>query len=288
MSQDTPQLLIFSDLDGTLLDHETYQWEEAGEALDLCRAYRIPVIPVSSKTRAEIEVIQNRLRLGGPFVSENGGGIFFPLERFSDPPGTDFAISDKYWKLSLGTPYAELVDALKDLKRILGWTIRGFSDMTINEIMGLTGLNHQEARLASLREFDEPFIVPEGDLDPRLLEKEILKKGLRLSLGGRFHHLHGKNDKGEAVDKISSWYRKTNPDIITVALGDSPNDFSMLKRVEHPILIHSARTGPSSIDGIPNLRRTQKTGPSGWNEAVLDILKGNIRGGNPKYVRKGS
>jgi len=70
--------LIFTDLDGTLLDHDTYGWEEALPALDLCRRLGVPVILVSSKTRAEMDVLQNRLGLSAPFISENGGGIFFP------------------------------------------------------------------------------------------------------------------------------------------------------------------------------------------------------------------
>lgn len=282
MSQNTPCLLIFSDLDGTLLDHETYKWEEAIEAIDLCRIHHVPVILVSSKTRAEIELISRQIGLNAPFVSENGGGIFFPKEVFPDPPfGTDLAEFDDYWKYSLGVPYNELVSALKDLGKILGWTIRGFSDMTVDEISALTGLNHQEAQLASKREFDEPFVLPKDmNFDLQLLKEEAEKKDLRLSVGGRFHHLHGKNDKGEAVDRIIDWYRKTNSHIITIALGDSPNDFSMLERVEHPILVRSSRPDPSLIERMPSLRMTQKMGPGGWNEAVLDILKENIGGGN--------
>lgn len=278
----TPCLLIFSDLDGTLLDHETYKWEEAREALDLCRVHHVPVILVSSKTRAEIEVISRQIGLNSPFVSENGGGIFFPKEVFPDPPfGTVLAKSDGYWKYSLGVPYHELVSALKDLGKILGWTIRGFSDMTVEEIADLTGLNHQEAQRASKREFDEPFVLPKDmNYDLHLLEKEAGKKDLRLSIGGRFHHLHGKNDKGEAVDRIIAWYRKTNSHLVTIALGDSPNDFSMLERVEHPVLVRSSRPAPWLSDRMPGLRMTQKMGPGGWNEAVLDILKVNLGGGN--------
>jgi len=73
-----PLRLIFTDLDGTLLDAETYSWQEAGEALDLCRRHRVPVILASSKTRAEIEILRDRMMLSDPFISENGGGIFLP------------------------------------------------------------------------------------------------------------------------------------------------------------------------------------------------------------------
>jgi mannosyl-3-phosphoglycerate phosphatase len=281
MSQELPPLLIFTDLDGTLLDHETYHWEPAKEALDLCRANHIPVIPVSSKTRAEMEIIHSALRLDGPFVSENGGGVFFPQEIFPEPPfGIYFAESEGYWKWSFGTPYHELVEALNKLRQKLGWTIRGFSDMTIKEIADLTGLDHQQARLASSREFDEPFILPDAKADLRILEREIRQLGLKLSTGGRFHHLHGQYDKGEAVDRLINWYRKTNSSIVTVALGDSPNDFSMLKRVQHPVLVHSSKSNSLININIPGLRTTREPGPRGWNAAVLDLLDEKLGGGN--------
>ncbi|MFH1490792.1 MAG: HAD-IIB family hydrolase, partial [Pseudomonadota bacterium] len=78
--------MIFTDLDGTLLDHETYEWKEAEPALNRCKLLRIPLILVSSKTRAEINVIRNELGLTAPFISENGGGIFFPPEETHEPP----------------------------------------------------------------------------------------------------------------------------------------------------------------------------------------------------------
>ena len=72
--------LIFSDLDDTLLEHDSYRWEKAGPALGYCINSNIPVILVSSKTRVEIQAIHRAMGLDFPFVSENGGGIFFPLK----------------------------------------------------------------------------------------------------------------------------------------------------------------------------------------------------------------
>ena len=79
-AQSSPFIVIFTDLDGTLLDHNSYGWEKAEPALRLCRESRIPLILVSSKTRSEIRALQQELGLSSPFVSENGGGVFFPKE----------------------------------------------------------------------------------------------------------------------------------------------------------------------------------------------------------------
>ena len=49
-----PHLIIFSDLDGTLLDHDDYRWQAADPALARLRAANIPLVLNSSKTVPEI------------------------------------------------------------------------------------------------------------------------------------------------------------------------------------------------------------------------------------------
>ena len=51
-----PFYLVFTDLDGTLLDHRIYSFEDALPALDFCRKTHVPVILISSKTRAEMDL----------------------------------------------------------------------------------------------------------------------------------------------------------------------------------------------------------------------------------------
>ncbi|MGD8227088.1 MAG: HAD-IIB family hydrolase [Desulfobacteraceae bacterium] len=267
-----PFVVIFTDLDGTLLDHETYGWEEAKPALNLCKALQVPLILVSSKTRAEMDVLRHELGLTSPFISENGGGIFFP-EEGSHPVPPDTVVEDRLWKWSLGLPYQSLVKALGEIRDELGWNIRGFSDMSLEEVSGLTGLGLESSRLASLREYDEPFIlVEEGERDLDVLYDAAKRRGLNITSGGRFYHLHGKNDKGVSVDKLVAWYGEQHSHVMTMALGDSPNDFSMLKRVTYPVLIRSSRQFPELKALIPGLQVTKEKGPKGWNAAVLEIL----------------
>jgi hypothetical protein len=61
--QDT--LLVFSDLDGSLLDIHTYEWQPAMPWLDRLQDNQVPVILCSSKTAAEMLDIQQDLGLEG-------------------------------------------------------------------------------------------------------------------------------------------------------------------------------------------------------------------------------
>jgi mannosyl-3-phosphoglycerate phosphatase len=271
-----PFVVVFTDLDGTLLDHHTYEWKEAKPALNRCKQLQVPLILVSSKTRAEIDVLRLELELTSPFISENGGGIFFP-EEGSHPVPPDTVLEAGLWKWSLGMPYHSLVKALREIRDELRWKIRGFSDMSLQEISELTGLDLESSRMASLREYDEPFIlVEEGERDPNDLYDAAKQRGLNVTSGGRFYHLHGKNDKGVSVEKLVAWYGEHHSHVMTMALGDSPNDFSMLKRVTHPVLIRSWRQFPGLQDLIPGLQVTKEKGPKGWNAAVLEVLRKHI------------
>lgn len=292
-----PSHLVFTDLDGTLLDHHTYGWKEALPALEHCRRTGVPVILVSSKTRAEMDLLRRRLNLSAPFVSENGGGVFFPRKTFKDAPDGSSpaeiqrsegsrntavlptAAQTGLWQWSLGVPYAHLIRALRDIRKSLGLSIKGFSEMNVSEISRLTGLDEEAAHLAAMREYDEPFIFEgETPTDLRPLYESVAGKGLMIVSGGRFHHLLGNNHKGKAMAKIESWYNTQyhnngqGDHIPTIALGDSPNDFPMLLRADFPVLIRSERDFPDLKRKVPNLKTTEYPGPKGWNAAILNIL----------------
>jgi mannosyl-3-phosphoglycerate phosphatase len=213
------------------------------------------------------------------FISENGGGIFFQEEWFDKvPPGTIFA--ENMWKYSIGTSYDLLVKSLLEIRDESGWHLQGFSEMTLEEISHLTGLDMESSRLAAMREFDEPFtLLDEEHIDLEALYAAADKRGLKITKGGRFYHLHGKYDKGAAVKKIISWYKQSCPRIFTIALGDSPNDFSMLKQVDRPVLVRSQQNFPGIKEEIPGITITREIGPEGWNTAVVGILSNKIKGG---------
>ena len=215
------------------------------------------------------------MSLDFPFISENGGGIFFPLRYEKDLNGMEVSISDDLLKITLGKPYIHLVASLKEISEDSGLKLRGFSQMDREEVIKLTGLAEKQCTKALEREFDEPFIVT----DPEEFDKGVLyfsatKRGLKISEGGRFYYLHGDSDKGRATDWLISFYKKLYGSVYSIALGDSPNDFDMFDVVDQPVLVKSARCF-SDINikaRYPGIIITDKYGPEGWNEAVMGLL----------------
>lgn len=70
------KLAVFTDLDGTLLDHNTYSWDAARPALDRLVRLQCLVVLASSKTAAEVLALQDIMALSGqPALVENGSGL---------------------------------------------------------------------------------------------------------------------------------------------------------------------------------------------------------------------
>ncbi len=265
-------LLIFSDLDGTLLDRDTGCFEEAELALRLIRKRGIALILCSSKTRSEIEHYRRRLDNHHPFISENGGAIFIPKGYFSFPFPYDREW-DPYMVLELGVFYPTLLEVLESVQRETGVKLSGFSQLSPEALSSLTGLGLEKVRFAKQREYDEPFLIEGGEEEIERVKRKIEASGMRYSWGGRFHHIHGKHDKGKAVQILTELYGKEYSSISTIGIGDSMNDLPMLLAVDHPIFLR-AKGDPSwlSASEIPNISMIEGTGPRAWKEAISRVL----------------
>ncbi len=75
------------------------------------------------------------------------------------------------------------------------------------------------------------------------------------------------------LEQYREHYRGGEP-LVTIALGDSPNDQRMLEAADIPVVI---RGGVNSDQvQLPSQKhppmRSLKPGPEGWNECVLNLL----------------
>jgi mannosyl-3-phosphoglycerate phosphatase len=270
-----PRLLIFTDLDGTLLDHDTYDFSPALPALAALRAAQVPLILCSSKTFGEMKYWRETLEVIHPFIAENGGALFVPTNYFAQA----FETADERDGHSLvltGISYSALRTALLDLAQRTNLPLVGFGDLTAEQIAERTGLTFEQACLAKMRDADEPFFI-DREFDEKEVERlqtEVWRKGLRVTRGGRFFHLTGSSDKGTAARQLIRLYQAARQQPIrTVGLGDSLNDLPLLQAVDVPILVRK-KNGEADENVLMQLKAeiTTKAGPAGWNEVVLELL----------------
>jgi mannosyl-3-phosphoglycerate phosphatase len=273
------KLLIFTDLDGTLLDYHTYSFDAARPALKRIEELDIPLVIVSSKTRSEIEVLIKSFPIKPRvFIVENCGALFFQRDMAL---GQKFELEagEPYFILQLGIPYKEVLEGLHATQKECSATIRGFSSMSTQEVSEITGLDLDSAARAKDREFSEPFIFM-GTLDEfQCLVQGLGKRGLMCIEGGRFRHALGRYDKGMAVRKTLQLFQDISPEIEwkTIGLGDSPNDFPMLEAVDTAVLVQ--RYDSTYADYLSGSGRVMikapGIGPVGWNRVILELIEGD-------------
>jgi mannosyl-3-phosphoglycerate phosphatase len=265
------QILVFSDLDGTLLDHCTYSFAAAEPALRLLRQMSIPLIICSSKTRAEIEAVREALGNAAPFIAENGGAAFIPTGYFPRRLTSARKVAG-YEVVEFGMPYARVLRVFRRIQERFPGKLRGFCDLTVEDVAGLTGLSIPESDLAKKREYDEPFLLT--DLSVLDATREMVgQSGLKVVQGGRFFHLTGDNDKGRAAGFLQSiTARFSGRPVRSIGLGDSSNDLPLLKAVDVPVLVQKPGDGYDPSISLQNLYFAQGEGPAGWCAAVMELV----------------
>ena len=265
----SPALLIVTDLDGTLLDHETYSVEAARPALDRLSELRIPVIFNTSKTAIESQLLGESLGLSDPFIVENGSAIFFPKRRFPVAP-TNCKSAHSCWLLELGSHHETISEQLDTLAT--QFNFHALSRMDVKTVMERTGLSMTAAQRAQKREYSEAIAWEDNEEAFEQFRQALAGHGLHLLRGGRFWHVLGDTDKGRAQQAL----RDVVPafaDCRIAALGDSQNDVAMLENADIAAIIRSpAHPAPSVHSQRPPLY-SQACGPAGWAECVDRILQ---------------
>ncbi|MGF1516755.1 MAG: HAD-IIB family hydrolase [Nodosilinea sp.] len=267
--------IVFTDLDGTLLNGETYAYQAALPTLAKLTERGIPVVPVTSKTRQEVAQLRHDVGLRDPFVVENGSAIYIPTNsptgqsRFALPPGDD---ADGYRVLQLGCNYVTARAGLKAIAQDLGRPLKGFGDWSIDQVVQLTGLSPAEAKQAKAREFTEPFMTPKN-VPADQLREAVEAMGFRVVIGDRFSHLIGAAaGKGNAVHQLVKLYQASSPGpVTTIGLGNSPNDLDMLENVDYPIVLPGAH-GPHPRLADRGWAIAPAPAPDGWAMAVEKVL----------------
>ncbi len=254
------QLIIFTDLDGTLLDHHSYSWQAARLALQQLKTQLVPLILCTSKTAAEVSELHQELELSTPYIVENGAAIILPDAK--DPAHF------------FGKSYTELIDFVQLLRENKGYRFSGFNDFSVADVASETGLDLPQAKLAKQRLCSEPIRWDDGKDALAEFQRDLAKYDLQLLRGGRFYHILSKAaDKGTALRWLLKHYPSPEKrNWYSVALGDGPNDQSMLEAADLAVVIPSA-SGLSPEPKNTTIIRAKEQGPNGWNQTVLEILK---------------
>lgn len=263
--------LVFTDLDGTLLDHDTYRPDAALPWLRALERLGVPIVMVTSKTFDEVLGYQRLLARPQPVIVENGGAIGLP-EGFAD---AELADENREGYLIQRFPPGQqaIVATVERIRGELGVAFDSFDERNAEWVARVTGLGLVEAEAARRRCNSLPLLWRDSDAKLARFRDALARAGLRIERGGRFLHVQGAVDKSFAMQRLVVLFESrglANPQV--VALGDSPNDKNMLEAADIAVVVRRPDGSHLRLNRRGPVILTREIGPAGWAEAVRTLL----------------
>ena len=267
------QKVIFTDIDGTILDN-TGGYGETPKLIRSLIKSSVPVILCSAKTLAEQNRVRKQIGLADPFIVENGGAIIIEKDYFNHSyilGNYPVKERDDDYIVELGKPATKIRELLNDIRKNFNINFRGVADISIQELSSITNLSAEHAKEMAHREYGETILqIEKRDLDR--LTRIAREMDLSLIHGGRFFDVTMGNDKGKAVEILVNLFKKKYDHNVTFfGIGDSENDASMLGHMDFPLLVQKQDGSWSNVK-VNRIIRVPGIGPKGWALAYDDIF----------------
>ena len=270
--------LIFTDLDGSLLDHDCYSFEPVIPILETLKSKQVPVIPITSKTFAEVEQLRGHLNNNHPFIIENGAAIAIPKDYFLSMPEDCYKKSG-FWVISNSRSRQHWNQLLEENTQDFIGEFETFTQIVstngIKGIQDITGLGFEQAQLSNQRDFSEPVHWLGSQHRKQEFINKLSAAGATLLQGGRFLSVGDKVDKGSALVQLTKHYQQQHSlsNIHTLAIGDSGNDINMLEYTDYSAIIKKHDGTHLNLKSKNVYAKSTKIAPLGWKEVITKIYK---------------
>ena len=258
------QIIIFTDLDGSLLNKDTFRFDEIEDYFRKLISIGIKIIPNSSKTESELLDFNKEYNLNLSFIAENGSSINGLNLIHKNLPQTIlmsrtvdiiYEIFNKY------IPY--------DLKQ----KIILISKLDTNKQENIFGLPLNKIKLAMDRKHSIPIQFKGSEVEKNEFIKRINNAGLTVQTGGRIMNICDKVNKSKAIAKtLELISNEIQNEIITIGVGDNQNDMDMLKVTDYSCLVKNDNFD-SSLINIDNLIKSSEPSPLGWADVIKTAIQ---------------
>ena len=269
----SPRLLVFTDLDATLLD-DSYSWAPATSAIERLKGGQHCLVLSSSKTLAEMRALALELELDAPLVAENGATIAIPEHSSLLEPSDEGPVDDGFVISTQGASRPDILRLAHDLRETEGYAFSGFADWDAQAVADRTGLSLKSAVLALDRHGTEPIIWEDSPERWDTFAAILRSHGLKAIRGGRFIHLMGETDTARGLQEVvrrvqlqSAWQNMK-----VVALGDSPNDLGMLSAADFAVVIPNTHHEETLQPSAGCVIYANALGPIGWNKSMHILM----------------
>ena len=262
MNKKSP-IIIFTDLDGTLLHRDTFEFDGIKEYVKDLTSKGIIIIPNTSKTQVEIEDFNKKLDLNLPFISENGSAIF-GLDNINKNFPNNIVLSRekeitfKVFQKKIPENLRSKCKIITKMEKKIQKEIFGLSDKSLKNVLN--------------RSYSTPILFKGNGEQKKDLFKTVKTIGLSLHEGGRVINICDNVSKVKAMNRVIKMIKKIENEVKTVGVGDNYNDLDMLRNSNIACLVFNDQFLMEPIN-INNCLVSKQSAPQGWEEVVKMALE---------------
>ena len=255
-------IIIFTDLDGSLLDRDSFKFDQIKNYLKNLIDDGIIIIPNTSKTEKETKEFINELGSEVPFISENGSSIH----------GLNLINTNFPNKIVLSRDKQELIKIFDSkVPKELQDKCKFVSNMNSKQQSDIFGLKDNKLKNALDRKYTIPFLFEGNKIEKNRLFKILRSSSLTMQEGGRVINLGDNTNKLKSMNQVIKIYKKLENKIKVIAVGDNFNDLDMLRNCDLPCLVFNDQFKQDQIY-IDNLIVSDKPSPEGWADVIKTAL----------------
>jgi mannosyl-3-phosphoglycerate phosphatase len=226
-------------------------------------------------TRAQLEALRRKIGHAHPFVTESGGGIFFPDGYFALRLEGAKRVA-RYLCVPFGRSSEEAGAAVEEIAMQAEAEVVRYAEMRARDIARNTGMTERDAEASREREFSERFFFAgNADLSAPSFERIAGEQHWQIRRSEPFWELYSGNDEGKSVRYLMRVYREAlRSRIRSVGIGASLEDLSFLAATDQAFILPQSpgQFDERLISKLPNAFRNDVPGPPGWNQTVLSLL----------------
>ena len=268
---DPKRIIVFTDLDGTLLNRINFQWTDAEPAILRLKDLGVPIVFCSSKTLAEQVPLQKEMQITDPMIVENGSAVVFP-PAIHCPVGLPHFGPAGYKAKLFGRDVNTIRDTLTSIREDLHLPFKCYHEMSDSELSELTGLHGDSISLARRRDFSETINMQCNDTQQARFENALQSFGLTTRSGGHLQTITAAVcNKGRAVQYLLDELYGLDSTPVSIGIGDSPNDADFLKVVDHAFQVQTPDNTWHNLQ-VYGLKRISAIGPVGWSASIEWVL----------------
>jgi predicted mannosyl-3-phosphoglycerate phosphatase (HAD superfamily) len=267
-------VIIFSDVDGTLLDRDgriPSEWPAIRRALRKCM-----FVLTSSRTVEELLQMQARLDVQGPLVAENGAVVVLTDDLIDPGAGNLLSLDGRVLRqIRIGRPVAEIVPIIRGAGLASGVSIQVSDGVATTTLSADTTLPLTSDLPSLLRTHSALLRVTGSDQQVSAFRGALAAAGVTASNSGRWLVVQSGSDKGAGARRLQEIVaRRTGGSWTSVGVGDAENDRTLLRATDMRFVMRGPRGEiDRALADLPDTIAPTTPGIEGWREIVNVITR---------------